>query len=66
MSRDQITVERVVPEPANAISDLLADPERHLEIDGSGSVQRSRGGSRRLRPLAPGLLTRLVTGRTWR
>lgn len=29
----------IVPAPAQAIFDLLADPRRHSEIDGSGSVQ---------------------------
>jgi hypothetical protein len=47
-SGDRITVQRLVPAPAEAIFDLLADPGRHVEIDGSGSVRESRGGSRRL------------------
>ena len=29
---------RIVPAPAEAIFDLLADPARHTEIDGSGTV----------------------------
>jgi len=33
------TVERIIPAPANAIFDLLADPRRHAEIDGSGMVR---------------------------
>lgn len=33
------TVERVIPAPASAIFDLLADPRRHSEIDGSGTVR---------------------------
>ena len=32
----------VVPAPAQAIFDLLADPRRHSEIDGSGSVKDAR------------------------
>ena len=36
------TVERVIPAPANAIFDLLADPRRHPEIDGSGTVRESK------------------------
>lgn len=32
----------VVPAPAQAIFDLLADPRRHCEIDGSGSVKDAR------------------------
>lgn len=46
--RDQVTVERLIPAPAEKIFDLLVDPARHLEIDGSGSVQRARSGGRRL------------------
>jgi hypothetical protein len=34
-----VSVERVVPSPPGAIFDLLADPRRHHEIDGSGSVK---------------------------
>jgi uncharacterized protein YndB with AHSA1/START domain len=48
-SRDRVTVERVVPAPPSAVFDLLVDPARHLEIDGSGTVQRARSGGRRLR-----------------
>ena len=33
-----VTVEREIAAPAAAIFDLLADPRRHAEIDGSGSV----------------------------
>ncbi|MEZ5095929.1 MAG: SRPBCC family protein [Nocardioides sp.] len=47
--RDRITVERVIPAPAETIFDLLADPAGHLRIDGSGTVQKARSGSRRLK-----------------
>jgi hypothetical protein len=41
----------VVAAPAQEIFDLLADPARHAEIDGSGTVQGSRvGGPERLAP----------------
>ena len=43
--RDIVTAERVIPAPAAAIFDVLADPARHPEIDGSGSVKRARPGS---------------------
>lgn len=33
---------RVIPAPAADIFDLLADPGRHVEIDGSDSVQAAR------------------------
>ena len=46
--RDVATVERVIPAPASAIFDLLADPARHREIDGSGTVRDASEGSQRL------------------
>lgn len=46
--RDVVTVERVIPAPAEAIFDLLADPSRHREIDGSGTVRDAKAGSQRL------------------
>ena len=46
---DHLTsVERTIPAPAERIFDLLADPSRHHEIDGSGSVRRAKSGSQRL------------------
>lgn len=47
---NQVTVQRVIPAPAEAIFDLLADPARHTEIDGSGTLQSvtSTRGERRL------------------
>ena len=47
-SRDVATVERFIPAPAEAIFDLLADPSRHQEIDGSGTVKGTPEGSQRL------------------
>ncbi len=47
-SRDVATVERFIPAPAAAIFDLLADPARHQEIDGSGTVKGTPEGSQRL------------------
>jgi uncharacterized protein YndB with AHSA1/START domain len=37
--RDTVSVERVIPAPPERIFDLLADPNRHPEFDGSGSVK---------------------------
>jgi uncharacterized protein YndB with AHSA1/START domain len=34
-----LTVERVIPAPADKIFDILADPTKHALIDGSGMVQ---------------------------
>jgi uncharacterized protein YndB with AHSA1/START domain len=44
----QVSVERVVPAPADRIFDLLADPRRHSEIDGSGLVREAFQGPDRL------------------
>ena len=43
-----VSVSRVIPASPEAIFALLADPDRHHDIDGSGTVTRSRGGSRTL------------------
>ena len=37
-----VTVQRVIPASASAIFDLLVDPARHVEIDGSGTVVAPR------------------------
>jgi uncharacterized protein YndB with AHSA1/START domain len=39
---DVITVERVIPAPPEQIFALLADPRRHKDIDGSGSVKDAK------------------------
>ena len=44
-SRNVATVERLIHAPAGAIFDLLADPSRHQEIDGSGTVKGVSGGT---------------------
>ena len=49
MSRNQVSVQRLIPVPAEAIFDLLADPARHKDIDGSGTVVGARSGGRRLK-----------------
>jgi uncharacterized protein YndB with AHSA1/START domain len=36
---DVVTVERVIPAPADQIFALLADASRHVELDGSGALQ---------------------------
>ncbi|MEO5900044.1 MAG: SRPBCC family protein [Ilumatobacteraceae bacterium] len=46
--RDTLTVERLIAAPPSAIFDLLADPARHREIDGSGTVRDADAGSQRL------------------
>jgi hypothetical protein len=47
-SSDVETVERIIPAEPAAIFDLLADPSRHREIDGSGTVRDASAGSQRL------------------
>lgn len=43
MSDEKIVkVSRVIPAEPQAIFDLLADPRRHAEIDGSGTVKAAR------------------------
>jgi uncharacterized protein YndB with AHSA1/START domain len=45
---DVESVERVIPAPAEAIFALLADPTRHKDIDGSGSLVKAKGTPERL------------------
>lgn len=45
---DVVSVERLIPASAAKIFDVLADPSRHLEIDGSGTVRDAKEGSQRL------------------
>ena len=42
------SVERLIAAPPERIFDLLADPDRHQEIDGSGTVRGTPEGSQRL------------------
>ena len=44
-SRNVATVERLIHAPASVIFDLLADPSRHQEIDGSGTVKGVPAGN---------------------
>ena len=39
MAEQQVSVSRVIAAPPEAIFDVLTDPARHSEIDGSGMVQ---------------------------
>ncbi|MGZ8752464.1 MAG: DUF952 domain-containing protein [Acidimicrobiia bacterium] len=45
---DVESVERVIAAPPEAIFELLADPRRHQEIDGSGTVRDAKGEPQRL------------------
>ena len=47
-SDDVVSAERVIPAPPKKIFDLLADPNRHQDIDGSGSVQTAKDNPARL------------------
>jgi len=44
----RVSAERVVPAPPERVFDLLADPRRHPEIDGSGTVRQAVEGPDRL------------------
>ncbi len=48
MADKVISVSRVIKASPEVIFDVLADPARHAEIDGSGMVQNPRGESSRL------------------
>ena len=48
MSDRVVSVSRVIEASPEAIFDVLADPARHVEIDGSDTVHTSRGESTRL------------------
>ena len=49
MSTRQVSASTIVAAPAEEIFALLADPAKHPELDGSGTVRASRGtGPRRL------------------
>jgi uncharacterized protein YndB with AHSA1/START domain len=45
---DVETVERVIPAPPDKVFDLLADPARHCDIDGSGTVVAAKDAPARL------------------
>ena len=42
------SVERFIPAPAEQIFELLANPARHRDIDGSGTVRDADSGAARL------------------
>jgi uncharacterized protein YndB with AHSA1/START domain len=47
-SSDVVSVERTIAAPPEKIFDLLADPDRHHDIDGSGTVRDAKTSSTRL------------------
>jgi len=46
--RDVVTVERLISAPPEPIFDLLVHPDRHRDIDGSGTVRDAKGEAQRL------------------
>ena len=48
-SKDSASVERVIPATPEAIFALIADPSRHHEIDGSGTVRDAKDMPKELR-----------------
>jgi uncharacterized protein YndB with AHSA1/START domain len=47
-SQDVVTVEREIHAPADKIFDVVADPRRHHQIDGSGTVREAKNAPERL------------------
>jgi uncharacterized protein YndB with AHSA1/START domain len=48
MTEQQVSVSRVITASPEVIFDVLADPAKHAEIDGSGMLQQMRGEGSRL------------------
>lgn len=46
MTDNKITVERTINAPSDAIFDVLTNPDRHKELDGSGFIQAVSKGDR--------------------
>jgi hypothetical protein len=46
--RDVVSVERVIAAPAGKIFELLANADRHHDIDGSGTVRNAKSSPTRL------------------
>jgi hypothetical protein len=44
---DVVSVERVIEAPASALFRIVADADRHPEIDGSGTVVKTKAGNPR-------------------
>jgi uncharacterized protein YndB with AHSA1/START domain len=44
MDGTEVSTERVIAAPAEAIFDLVADASRHPDIDGSGNVKKVKAG----------------------
>lgn len=42
---DMVSVDRIIRAPASVIFDVIADPSRHADFDGSGSVKKSRSAT---------------------
>jgi hypothetical protein len=47
-TNEVVSVTRVIPAPPDKIFDLLADPRRHHDIDGSGTVREAKNAPDRL------------------
>ena len=43
MATDSVTVERLIAAEPSAIFALVADADRHQDIDGSGTVREAKG-----------------------
>ena len=48
MSSEVVSVERVIAAPAEEIFAVIADPHRHQDFDGSGTVREAKGVPQKL------------------
>ncbi len=46
MAENRITVERTINAPSDRVFEVLSNPERHVELDGSGFVRSIEQGDR--------------------
>ena len=46
MSEEKITVERTIPAASDRVFEVLSNPERHQQLDGSGFVLSDAGSNR--------------------
>ncbi|MEI2775735.1 MAG: polyketide cyclase [Tetrasphaera sp.] len=46
MDDTKVTVERLIPASTADIFDVLSNPQRHLELDGSGFIRSDQGAQR--------------------
>ena len=65
-ARRAVSVERLIPAPAERVFAVLADPSKHPLIDGSGTVRAAAGGVDRLQQGSRFTMTMSGFGFTYR